>query len=413
MLAILTTHPIQYQVPLWQALAKDGRVPFEVWYMTDRHTRISHDREFGKSFAWDLEMLEGYRYRFLNVAPGATPGSFWRCRLSEDLATRLKNSGARALWIQGWQVAAYWQAAWSAERACVELWLRAESNDLKYVPPWKRMLKQWMLGQLFRRVDHFLYIGIANRRLYEKYGASSEKLHATPYAVDNERFARQAAELKPQRVALRLRWGIADDAFCILFCGKFIPKKHPSDLIAAALLLHDNGQMPKVHLLFVGSGELGGELRQGCSVVFDADAGGLQTLSLNDGSWRPPATFAGFLNQKEISQAYVAADCLALPSDSGETWGLVVNEAMASGLPCAASRACGCTNDLLSPDWPERTFGPGDPAGLANSFVQIYRGDRSGQAERRRISSYSIQATLDQVTRLYETRLANMNDGRV
>ena len=34
MLAILTTHPIQYQVPLWKALAKDGRVPFEVWYLT-------------------------------------------------------------------------------------------------------------------------------------------------------------------------------------------------------------------------------------------------------------------------------------------------------------------------------------------------------------------------------------------
>jgi len=410
MLIILCTHPIQYQVPIWQALVQDGRVPFEVWYVTDRHTRLSHDREFGKTFAWDIKTLEGYPYRFLNASLGATPSSFWKCRLTEDLGARLKNSGAKALWIQGWQVTAYWQAAFLAKRAGVDLWLRAESNDLKYVPPWKRLIKRWVLGEFFRRVDHFLYIGIANRRLYETFGAPPGKLHAAPYAVDNERFARQAAALRPHRASLRRQWGIADDAFCILFCGKFIRKKHPSDLIDAARLLHENGQIPKFHLLFVGSGELSGELRQGCSIAFDSDAGGLQAPLLDDGCWRPSATFAGFLNQTAISQAYVAADCLVLPSDSGETWGLVVNEAMASGLPCAASRACGCTDDLLFPDWPERTFDAGDQIGLANSIVQIYLGNHSGEAERQRISSHSIQTTVDQIVFLYRTNLAQSRE---
>ena len=63
MLAILTTHPIQYQVPLWQALARDGRVPFEVWYLTDHGTRRSRDREFGQTFAWDIDTLSGYTHR--------------------------------------------------------------------------------------------------------------------------------------------------------------------------------------------------------------------------------------------------------------------------------------------------------------------------------------------------------------
>lgn len=404
MLAILSTHPIQYQVPLWQALARDGRVPFEVWYLTDRHTRASHDREFGRTFAWDIEMLEGYPYRFLNAALGATPSSFWSCHLTENLAARLVESGAHALWIQGWQVAAYWQAAFLAKRAGVDLWLRAESNDLKYVPPWKRLIKRWMLGRFFRRVDHFLYIGMANRRLYESYGAPAERLHAAPYAVDNDRFASQAAELRPHRASLRRQWGIPDDTFCVLFCGKFIQKKHPTDLIAAARLLHQKSQVPNIHLLFVGSGELGAELRRKCSIRFDADADGLQLTPVKEQPWRPPATFAGFLNQSDISRAYVAADCLALPSDSGETWGLVVNEAMASGLPCIASRDCGCTDDLLIPDWPERTFAAGDPVGLADSIVHVLRGDRSGVAEQRRISSHSIQTTLEQVVKLYKTR---------
>ena len=76
MLAILTTHPIQYQVPLWQALHQDGRVPFEVWYLTDHGTRVSHDREFGKAFAWDVDTLRGYPFKFLDVAANATPASF-------------------------------------------------------------------------------------------------------------------------------------------------------------------------------------------------------------------------------------------------------------------------------------------------------------------------------------------------
>src|SRR4029453_16623975 len=106
MLAILPTHPIQYQVPLWQALARDGRVPFEVWYLTNHGVSSSYDREFGASFSWDLDSLSGYPHRFLRVPSRASPASFWACRLAEDLGSRVRSTGARALWFQGWQVAA-------------------------------------------------------------------------------------------------------------------------------------------------------------------------------------------------------------------------------------------------------------------------------------------------------------------
>src|SRR5438132_3202783 len=141
MLAILTTHPIQYQVPLWQALARDGRVQFEVWYMTKHAVEISRDREFGKSFAWDLEMLEGYPHRFLDVDRHATPNTFWKCRLRGDFSDELRRVNAKAIWIQGWQVAGYWQAAWAAKKAGPEVWLRGESNDLAPTPFWKRGIK--------------------------------------------------------------------------------------------------------------------------------------------------------------------------------------------------------------------------------------------------------------------------------
>jgi glycosyltransferase involved in cell wall biosynthesis len=198
------------------------------------------------------------------------------------------------------------------------------------------------LGWLFKHVDRFFYIGSPNRRLYESFGVTESKLYPAPYAVDNQRFAQQATALRSQRVDLRRKWRIADDSFCVLFCGKFIEKKRPMDLVAAARWLCDRGLLPNLHLLFVGSGVMGPELRRSCNVVFDAES----PITSPAKQKTVRATFAGFMNQTEISRAYVAADCLVLPSDHGETWGLVVNEALASGLPCLISNACGCAEEL-------------------------------------------------------------------
>jgi glycosyltransferase involved in cell wall biosynthesis len=375
MLAILTTHPIQYQVPIWQALAKNGRVPFEVWYLTDFGIKPSLDSQFGKTFSWDIDTLSGYPYRLVQKAEGVRPGKVWECRLREPLRDRLRQTGAKALWIQGWQVVAYWQAAREAGAAGVELWLRAESNDLAPPPQqlWKRPLKQLALRRLLGGVDRFLYIGSANKRLYQRFGVPDSRLYSAPYAVDNERFAEQALALRPRRTELRRQWGISDDAFCVLFCGKFIKKKRPLDLVKAAQLSIANGKLHNIHLLFVGSGELGSELRQSCHVVYDADSAALQAResSIAAGSPRelPPASFTGFLNQTEISRAYVAADCLVLPSDHGETWGLVVNEALASGLSCLVSDACGCAEDLAGKQF---SFPMGDVGVLATKLERLH-----------------------------------------
>jgi glycosyltransferase involved in cell wall biosynthesis len=399
MLVILTTHPIQYQVPIWQALAKNGHVPFEVWYLTEFGVKPSLDTQFGKTFTWDIDTLSGYPYRFVQTAEGARPGLAWKCRLRERLRDRLRQSGAKALWIQGWQVVAYWQAAREAAAAGVELWLRGESNDLAPPPPlWKNALKQVALRQLLGRVDRFLYIGSANKRLYQRFGVPDSRLYSAPYAVDNERFAKQALPLRQQRITVRRQWGIADDAFCVLFCGKFIEKKRPLDLVQAARTLIASGRLRKIHLLFVGSGAMGMELRQSCHVVYDAEVAGGQAdgLASSDSSSSdlPRASFTGFLNQTEISRAYVAADCLVLPSDHGETWGLVVNEALASGLPCIASDACGCAEDLVGD---ELSFPLGNPKILATKLERLH-----GEASRGSLRHLpSVDDTIAAISKAY------------
>ena len=410
MLAILTTHPIQYQAPLWQALARDGRVPFEVWFLTNHAKQPSRDVEFGRIFAWDIDTLSGYPHRFLDVVEGATPSAFSKCRLRERLRDRLRTSGATALWIQGWQVAAYWQAVREARIAGVELWLRGESNDLAPQGWWKRPLKRLYLNWLFRRVDRFLYIGGANRRLYRRFGVPEARLYPTVYAVDNQRFAQQAAELRPRRTELRRRWKIPEDAFCALFCGKFIPKKRPMDLVAAARQLGENGRLPNLHLLFVGAGVLGPELRRSCRVVFDADSATQTSLATlrspypDGSSFQPSASFAGFLNQTELSQAYVAADCLVLPSDYRETWGLVVNEALASGIPCLVSDACGCAEELA---------GELGPFSLANVPMLASKLQSMAGLDRQPLTPPLISKSVASIVRAYRDSLASRHGGAI
>ena len=411
MLAILTTHPIQYQVPFWQALAKDGRVPFEVWYLTDHGARPSLDREFGKTFAWDIETLTGYPHRVIDAAEGATPPSFWKCRLRERLRDRLRQSAASALWVQGWQVAAYWQGVREARAAGAEVWLRGESNDLAAARWWKRPIKRLALGRLFSQVDRFLYIGGANKRLYQHFGVPETRLYATPYAVDNARFARQAAAVRPHRAEWRRRWGIDDDAFCVLFCGKFIAKKRPMDLVEAARLYGADRRGSKIHLLFVGSGELDAALREACDVVHDAAPSGAQCSASRilpaAAAGRPRASFVGFLNQTEISRAYVAADCLVLPSDEEETWGLVVNEALASGTTAVASRSCGCAEDMLPIGNGKRTFESGNTQELADVLHQVQCRPALPAGVADVLSHHDLRMTASVVYSLYAQGAAN------
>ena len=402
MLVILTTHPIQYQVPLWRALAESGDVPFEVWYLSDHGARQAYDAEFGKAFAWDFEMLEGYPHRFLSRDPRVRVDQFWSAGLPEGFGKLLDEQDVSAIWIQGWQVRAYWQAVAAAHRRSIPVWLRGESNDLGQVPLLKGLAKRAALSWLFRRVNWFLTIGTANARLYARFGVGAKQMRPAPYCIDNVRFAEQARALRPRRAELRRQWGIPEDAFCPLFVGKFIPKKRPLDLLFAAQGMGGRVEGRPLHPLFVGSGALDAELRAACRAVFDADRGGLVPEQDRGPSGLPPASFAGFLNQTEISAAYVAADCLVLPSNTAETWGLVVNEAMASGLPCVVSAACGCAEDLVSPLRTEAVFQLGDIEGLIRALRQAANDPLPPERLWAQVERFKPQISIESVTDIYQ-----------
>jgi glycosyltransferase involved in cell wall biosynthesis len=87
-----------------------------------------------------------------------------------------------------------------------------------------------------------------------------------------------------------------------------------------------------------------------------------------------PIHFTGFLNQSRIVEAYVAADALVLLSD--ETWGMVVNEAFAAGLPCIVSDRVGCVPDLIAGRETGAIFPHHDVGGLA-TILTYYAGNRN------------------------------------
>ena len=234
MLAVLTTHPIQYQVPVWKGLAARKNIPFKVFYMSDQGLEARFDPGFGKSLSWDIDLLGGYESEFLDTYRGQRSDSFWWLRLKRGFGSALRGMGADVLWIQGWQVAAYWQAVFEARQAGTEVWLRGETNARSNAGGIGRQFKRRLLRELLRRVDRFLYIGEANRQFYLEQGIGEERLAPAPYCVDNARFATAAAAARSERDRIREEWRIPADAFCFLFAGKFLAKKRPFDIIQAA-----------------------------------------------------------------------------------------------------------------------------------------------------------------------------------
>jgi glycosyltransferase involved in cell wall biosynthesis len=400
MLAVLATHPIQYHVPLWTLIKARGEVPLQVLYITAHGVKPSLDLEFGEQLKWDIDLLHGYNFIFSKDPVRLEMNGFWSIDLPSDFRSLLKSGKINALFIPGWNVLACWQAAWLAHRLRIPVWIRGDSNDLKKDTFFKGLVKRILLGAFFKRVNRFLCVGVATHRLYESYGISGDRLAWAPHAIDNRRFALQAQLHRAQRYEIRQKWGIPVDAFCITFCGKFIHKKRPADLIQAIRLLQETDPSRLYHLLFVGAGELGDSLRLACRVVFDAVQGGMAEASTAE-IYAPRASFVGFLNQSEITQAYVAADALVLPSDSQETWGLVVNEALACGLPCIVSDACGSAEDLVVPLDPRLCYPVGDCVALAGAIEHLADHPVPVETMEALISQYDFSVTVDTMERLW------------
>ena len=293
-----------------------------VWYVT----LPDADQQgvgFGKAFTWDVPLLDGYSWRCIgNHAAHPKLDTFFGSRV-RGLGRLLKELAPDAVLVTGWHQWSLVQVALSCKRRGIPLLVRGESNDLGQRPPWKRGLQRILL----RLYDGFLCMGLANRDFYRARGVREHQLFHCPYFVENKRFMLSDQDRQRSALALRRSWGMTEGETVFLFAGKFQSKKHPDHLLDAFKTVYR--QNPATHLVMMGDGELADSLQQQAEALGSA------------------VTFTGFVNQADIVLYYAAADVLVLPSDSGETWGLVVNEAMASGTTVIVSDQVGCHPDLV------------------------------------------------------------------
>jgi glycosyltransferase involved in cell wall biosynthesis len=371
--AIVSTHPIQYQIPWFRKLANEQGLEVMVYYalLPDQQQQ---GIGFGVPFTWDVPLLEGYGWHSLTNRRRKPSLKGFFSSSTPSIYSLFKEARPDAVILTGWHSLPLLQTLWSCIRLRIPRIVRGDSNAMQPRPRWKSVLHRLLLAWY----DAFLSVGSSNRQFLLECGVDPERIFTCRHFVDNPRFESEACTLQPCRKALRANWSIAQDRVCFLFVGKLEPKKRILDLLQALATAHIS--CPNIHLLVVGTGVLLNEARR----IAD-----LQRL---------PVTFAGFLNQMEISRAYVAADCLVLPSDYGETWGLVVNEAMICGLPAIVSDRVGCGPDLVEESVTGTVFPFGDTDALADRLKQM-AGDpnrlrRIGERARDRVKNYSIEGAV-------------------
>lgn len=366
-LAILASHPVQYYAPLFRRLAK--QVDITVFFAHRATPEQQAAAGFGTAFNWDVDLLEGYKHVFLtNVARQPGTYHFAGCDTPE-IGKRLREGRFDALLTMGWNLKSYVQGVYAARCIHIPVLVRGDSHLQTPRSVLKRFVKGLVYPVGLRQFDAALYVGARNRAYFEHYHYPQDRLFFSPHCVDNDWFADRATA--NARAALRNECGIPGDAFVVLFAGKLVPFKRPLDIVFATAKCRAEG-LP-VEILVAGSGELEAQ------IIEEAQRNNV------------PLHMLGFQNQTQMPAAYAAADSLVLPSDSRETWGLVVNEALACGRPVIVSNVCGCVPDLAADDGVGRSFATGDVNSLAGALGKLLREPPSLQ----RIADVAAKYNLD------------------
>jgi len=109
---IVTSHPIQYQAPLFRAIAKQPNIDLTVFFGSNHGIAPGKlDPGFGKAFAWDISLLDGYKHIFLNNSRPDMEVSDWRLD-APDLKSYFKSERYDAVLVFGWSKVLFWQAIW-------------------------------------------------------------------------------------------------------------------------------------------------------------------------------------------------------------------------------------------------------------------------------------------------------------
>jgi glycosyltransferase involved in cell wall biosynthesis len=376
-LAIISTHPIQYYSPVFRAIAQSKEIEPRVFYTWSQAASDGvFDSGFGTNVKWDIPLLDGYAYQFVpNTAKRPGLHHFGGLK-TPTLVREIEAWRPDAVLVYTWNSRAHLNAL-RHFKGKIPVLFRGDSTLLDRRAWWRALLRRLFLTWVYRHVDVAVAVGTNNKRYFAWCGVPSTRIAIAPHSIDTVRFAADAAEHENLAAKWRRGLGIGTDAIVILFAGKLQSKKNPLLLLDAFGALHDGS-----HLVFVGNGELESELQRRAKVIENVH-------------------FLPFQNQSVMPAVYRLGDVFVLPSQGPEeTWGLALNEAMASGRAVIASTKAGGARDLIHAGEDGWMFESGDQNGLEDVLRQaVDRGVMGLRAMGRAAQASSVRWSSEESAR--------------
>jgi len=358
-LAVLITHPVQYFQPVFAALARDPLLELLVVFGCDHGIQISHDPDFGLAFAWDCSPTAGFPHVFVSDVP---LGDLSRWQKALPLAQRacehIRSFRPDHVLVFAYTPIFITFCTLLLRQAGLRLMLRADGTDRAFPRTWvKGLIKDVVLRFWYRQFEAVFPIGGDSNDHFARLGVPSQRRYPVSYAVNTAFFADLVRQWSPQREQLRRELGIGPTDLVLLWSAKMTQVKNPL-LVIEALKQLPEALRCRFWLVAMGDGPLRSRFETEARSEFESRS-----------------CFLGFRNQSELGQGYSIADALVFPSQQGETWGLVVNEALQFGLAVLASDHPGCVRDLLlnGDDAPvgSTVFPSGDATALASAFRNL------------------------------------------
>ena len=345
---------------------------------------------------WQVQKA-GLGFEYEEAFLGETLENIEPRALAARVTDWLDESDPQAVVITGYYFPAMRAAArWAQRHGRASIFM----GDSQWGDRRRIALREWAKGWWVRR--HYDAAFAAGERTVEylmRMGFPQERIWTGYDVVDNQAFATGAATARSQADSLRNSLGLPERYF--LFVGRFAPEKNLVRLLEAYAGYRQTAGQSAWGLVLVGSGPLEKELRA-------------QVEKLRD------VVFAGF-QQKDTLPAYFGlASCLVLPSIS-EPWGLVVNEAMAAGLPVLVSNRCGCVPELVQPGVNGYVCDPLDTEEMAR-LLGVVSSDtaeagRMGEASRHIVALYTpetwAQTLADCIERTLAWKQGHVEEGSV
>lgn len=382
-LAIITTHPIQYNAPMFAMLQQRGDIAVKVFYTWGETVLQSKfDPGFNKSVEWDIPLLEGYEYEFLQNIATEKGSHHYRGIINPAIIEKITKWRPHALLIYGWKFHSHLKVIRHFKNK-IPVWFRGDSTLLNEKGRLKSIVRKFFLHWVYKHIDVAFYTGAHNRAYFLKNGLKEHQLIKAFHAVDNNRFENIDERYSLQALQWKTRLNIKPADFVFLYAGKLESVKNTDSLLKAFTALAKSN----VHLIIAGNGPEEAGLKYKYS--------GIKNIH-----------FIDFQNQQLMPVVYQLCHVFVLPSRS-ETWGLGINEAMAAGKIILTSDKCGGAVDLVK-DGENGFIFKADDAGDLVSKMQIlikspHKIQAMQQSSRQRIEKFTFMEFVNAI----ETQMFN------